>query len=552
MTATASPEVRRDIMFHIGIEQSKGSVSCLVMPSKRDNIKLSAMKYDDESTRNDSIFSILKNMLTQGTDSNKFTNLPCTIIYTWKRFETEVLSEFLKSKGVPCGSYHAGMDTKRRETVQSQFSIGKLRVIVATCAFGMGVDKGDIKCVIHNSLPSSIDSYIQEIGRAGRDGSDASCHLLYSSIDIFNHYSLALSSRISLIQVLALLCYIFRSKYSTLSISNISSCLDISETVLETILLILEIPPFSCLEVVSKRCDIAIGSFKNSKAQTNVTAFRKSFNKSKDKVSFSSETKFKVLQSLRNRDEMNFRASVSELAETLSLDPNEVIEILYELQRDDEIQYQLTDMSFGIRTQDKLSDTEIYEMSQQLISHIDSITNKNANRVLDMYRLASCIEMSSDDQHEDLQTLMCKIMDDSVSGDAANSIEMSFLQQSIPLISEISKIPSSLLNDIKVVSQDPRLLSKTEKYITFIQKNSKLSSELKTLKQDFMSLCVLKIFLGIYVDNISHISNESSILDEFHDNNPSNMWKQSSYWGKYRNIEHKFLLEMIKKCIFTH
>ncbi|HND33775.1 MAG TPA: RecQ family ATP-dependent DNA helicase, partial [Myxococcota bacterium] len=106
------------------------------------------------------------------------------IIYCISRKQTETLANALKERGIPAEAYHAGMDSADRSRVQEAFLGEQLHVIVATVAFGMGIDRGDVRLVIHASMPKSVEAYQQETGRAGRDGLPADCVLLYAASDL--------------------------------------------------------------------------------------------------------------------------------------------------------------------------------------------------------------------------------------------------------------------------------------------------------------------------------------------------------------------------------
>ena len=106
------------------------------------------------------------------------------IVYCLSRKDTETLAAQLVAQGLRAAHYHAGMDAGPRHRTQEAFAEEKLDVVVATVAFGMGIDRSDVRCVIHTALPKSIEHYQQETGRAGRDGLEAECVLLYSGADV--------------------------------------------------------------------------------------------------------------------------------------------------------------------------------------------------------------------------------------------------------------------------------------------------------------------------------------------------------------------------------
>ncbi len=112
------------------------------------------------------------------------------IVYSISRNDTERIAAYLSAQGLRAAAYHAGMEADERRRTQDRFAAEEIDVVVATVAFGMGIDRSDIRCVIHASIPKSIEAYQQETGRSGRDGLPAECVLFYSAADVIRWQNL--------------------------------------------------------------------------------------------------------------------------------------------------------------------------------------------------------------------------------------------------------------------------------------------------------------------------------------------------------------------------
>ncbi len=166
-TATATKMVEEDIVANLGLQNPKRVRGSLF----RENLTIHAKHRIKDGK--EQLLAFLK--LHEGESG---------IVYTLSRKSTESVAQFLQSKGVEARPYHAGLSTEEKNGTYRDFVADKVQIVVATIAFGMGIDKSNIRFVVHMTMPKTLENYYQEIGRAGRDGLESETLLLFSAADI--------------------------------------------------------------------------------------------------------------------------------------------------------------------------------------------------------------------------------------------------------------------------------------------------------------------------------------------------------------------------------
>jgi ATP-dependent DNA helicase RecQ len=168
LTATATRHVQNDIVKVLEMQ----TATRIVTGFDRVNLNYRVTKVPGENAKKEALQMLLERMPRPG------------LVYVGTRKEAEELSAFVNSLGIKCSFYHGARETSERDAVQDAFMSGKLEVVIATNAFGMGVDKANVRFVIHYRLPGTVEAYYQEAGRAGRDGKPSRCVLFFDPQDV--------------------------------------------------------------------------------------------------------------------------------------------------------------------------------------------------------------------------------------------------------------------------------------------------------------------------------------------------------------------------------
>lgn len=196
LTATAKPEVVQEIRSHFS-DRVGLDLRLLDGGAVRTNLAFEIQATNRSQKLSDLVGVIDTHLPREGSSG--------AIIYCATRKTTERVAAFLIAQGVPAERFHAGLTADEKSAVQERFRLGELRVIAATNAFGMGIDKPDVRLVVHFDIPGSLENYLQEAGRAGRDRQHATCVLLFNDEDVERQFTLTARSRLARHEIAAIL-----------------------------------------------------------------------------------------------------------------------------------------------------------------------------------------------------------------------------------------------------------------------------------------------------------------------------------------------------------
>ncbi|HEX4017938.1 MAG TPA: RecQ family ATP-dependent DNA helicase [Frankiaceae bacterium] len=227
LTATASPPVQADITRQLGMTNPR----IVVADFDRPNISLTVRRTDPHAKEGDA--------LLERTTAVIVSHPTPALVYAMSHARCEDLAERLNLSALKAGAYHAGMTARQRAQVQDRFFAGELDVVAATSAFGMGIDKADVRTVAHAGVPASLDDYYQEIGRAGRDGDPAHAVLIYDPRSLRIPRLFAAQSRIPDVKIRSVV-RVLAEQPGQVSLETLVSAAGVSRPVAERVVAELE------------------------------------------------------------------------------------------------------------------------------------------------------------------------------------------------------------------------------------------------------------------------------------------------------------------------
>ncbi|KAG9139556.1 hypothetical protein Leryth_016329 [Lithospermum erythrorhizon] len=469
MTATATTKTLHDVMHALEIPP----LNLIQSAQLRDNLHLSV---SISKNRMKDLITLVK--------SPPFSEAKSIIIYCKFQHETDTISKYLCDGNITAKSYHGGIPAKDRSRIQERFCSNKLRVVVATVAFGMGLDKSDIGAVIHYSLPESLEEYVQEIGRAGRDGRLSYCHLFFDDVTFIKLRSLMCSDGVDEYAVNKFLSQVFHNGSNLPEVCSITKesaarKFDMKEEVLLTILTQLEMGGVQYLQLLP---------------QMNVTCTI-NFHQTSPAVL---ATKDKMVAAILNKAEKKdgqYVFDIPSMANSMRVQPMDISNHLLNLKFKREITYELKDQAFCYTIVDIPKD--ICSLAAQLTKWLSEVESCKVQKLDAMYNAAIFAVKECNKLHGccDSQHTYCM---------QKNIVEYFSKTADCDITSFKSQNSPFLRADIKV----------------FLQSNAQAK---------FSPRAIARIMHGLASPAF-----------------PSATWSKTHFWGRYMQTDFKLVMEAAK------
>ncbi|CAI8583681.1 unnamed protein product [Vicia faba] len=471
MTATATTTTLDAIMSALDIPFT----NLIQNAHLRDNLRLSA--------------SLIKNRMKDLLvliKSPPFADVKSIIVYCKFQSETDQISRYLNDNNISAKSYHSGIFAKERGNVQELFASNKIRVVVATVAFGMGLDKRDVGAVIHYSLPGSLEEYVQEIGRAGRDGRLSYCHLFYDDEMYFKLRSLMYSEGVDEYAVNKFLSEVFPAdksscgKICSLIKESASRRFDMKEEVILTVLTRLELGDVQYLHLLP---------------QTNVTCVLNFYKTPAVSLAQKVSAIAVILKRSENRHGQH-TFDLPTVANDMGVTPVELTNQLYDLKLKGEITYEMKDMAYCYRILEV--PTDLLSLSADITKWLSEVESCKVRKMDAMFNAAY------------FAVNLCDKMNGCSSADHTSCLQRIILDyfagiDNIDFCKKIDQSSPFLRPDIKV----------------FLQSNSHAR---------FTPRAVARVMHGIASPAY-----------------PYTIWGKTHFWGRYTKIDFKVVMEAAKE-----
>jgi ATP-dependent DNA helicase Q4 len=493
LTGTATEAAKTSICSMINIQTENIVTQGFI----RNNLYITATIVPETDDKDTHLLNLLR--------SDPYPTHKSIIIYVMFQIQADRIAQYLRMRNFDAEAYHSGRTPEERTYVQSKFFCGDLKIIIATVAFGMGINKTDVDSVIHYCLPKSIENYIQEIGRAGRDGRKANCHLFLSTIDYQKHRSLCFTSCTEKENILELFKVIFGSqKYVGIDLVKLEKQFDLKEEVVNTVLSYVELKYPDLIQIRQK---------------TNSTY-----------ILFLSNMNMKELQLEMGGIELSkftvkkkggFYLDIFKVANELDKDPKEIVDLFWDLQAMKKLRFKSETPSISLLILTPNPSDEI----------LDEISEEMAKKLL---QLEKTQVLKLDELYEILLTLSFKSL-----------FEMEESHQEI------------------IIDKQKNISEKIQSYFNRTEKDEIQASLQKQYFRDpelQAKQLVLQNTIDVYIkqfvrENHGDFNNGRAVARVFHGLNspayPAYEWYKNEVWGKFAGYDFEELMRKAVKALAT-